>query len=92
MRLTLNAPEPAEPGAKKPLLDGDPRPNGGRNYFGRKIPAGRDAKGHVNSANAGLKSQLSAVVREQLLGELKGINVVDAAAIWARRALQQRTR
>jgi hypothetical protein len=83
----LNAPEPAEPGAKKPLLNGRTRPNGGRNHFGREIPAGRDAKEHVNSANAGLKSQLSAVLREQLLCELKEVNSVDAAAIWARRCL-----
>ena len=46
----LNAPEPAEAGAKKPLLNGRTRPNGGRKYFGRKIPADRDAKEHVNSA------------------------------------------
>ena len=83
----LNAPEPADAGGKKPLLNGRTRPNGGRNHFGRKIPAGRDAKEHVNSANAGLKSQLSAVLREQLLGELKEFNSVDAAAIWARRSL-----
>ena len=83
----LNAPEPAEAGAKKPLLNGPTQPNGGRKYFDRKIPAGRDVKGHVNSANAVLKSQLSAVLREQLLGELKEVNSVDAAAIWARRVL-----
>ena len=82
----LNAPEPAEPGGKKPLLNGRTRPNGGRNHFGRKIPAGRDAKEHV-IADAGLKSQLSAVLRDQLLGELKEVNSVDAAAIWARRSL-----
>ena len=34
-----------------------------------------------------LKSQLSAVLREQLLGQLKEVNSVDAAAIWARRIL-----
>jgi hypothetical protein len=82
----LNAPEPAEPGAKKPLLNGGTRPNGGRNHVWRKIPAGRGAKEHV-IADAGLKSQLSAVLREQLLGELKEVNSVDAAAIWARRSL-----
>jgi hypothetical protein len=47
------------------------RPNGGRKHFGRKILAGRDLKGGVVSANAGLKSQLSAVLREQLLSKLK---------------------
>ena len=83
----LNAPEPAEAGGKKPLLNGRTRPNGSRNHFGREIPAGRDAKDHVNSAKAGLKSQLSAVLRDQLLGELKEVSSVDAAAIWARRVL-----
>jgi hypothetical protein len=83
----LNAPEPAGAGAKKPLLNGRTRPNGGRNHVGRKIRAGREEKGRVNSANAVLKSQLSAVLREELLGELKEVNSVDAAAIWARRVL-----
>ena len=83
----LNAPEPAEAGAEKPLLNRRTRPNGGRKYFGRKISADRDSKEHVNSANARLKSQLSAVLRDQLLGELKEVNSVDAAAIWARRIL-----
>ena len=83
----LNAPELADAGGKKPLLNGQTRPDGGRNHVGRKIPAGRDEKGHVNSANAGLKSQLSAVLREQLLGDLKEVNSVDAAAMWARRIL-----
>ena len=83
----LNAPEPAEPVAKKSLLNGRTGPNGGRNHLERKIPAGRDAKEHVHSANAVLKSQLSAVLREQLLGELKEVNSADAAALWARRSL-----
>ena len=83
----LNVPGPAEGGAKKPLLNGRIRPNSGQNHFGRKIPAGRDAKEHFNSANAGLKNQLSAVLRNQLISELKDVKSVDAAAIWARRVL-----
>ena len=83
----LNAPEPAEAVAERPLLNARTRPNGGRKYFGRKIAADRAAKEHVNSANAGLKSQLSAVLRDQLINELKGVNSTDAAAIWARRIL-----
>ena len=59
------------------------RSNGGRKNYRQKIPADRK----VNSANAVLKSQLSAVLRDQLLGELKDIDSVDAAAIWARRIL-----
>src|SRR5262249_3691416 len=41
----------------------------------------------LNSANAILKGQLSAVLHDQLLGELKDVDSVDAAAIWARRIL-----
>src|ERR1700722_15214420 len=35
----LNAPEPAEPGAKKPLLNGRTRPNGGDGRLGQKPSA-----------------------------------------------------
>ena len=38
-------------------------------------------------ANAGLKSQLSAVLRDQLLGQLREVTSVDDAATWARRTL-----
>ena len=80
----LNATEPAEAGTKEPLQTG---PNGGRNHFGRKFAADRATKEHVSYANAVLKSQLSAVLRDQLLGGLKEVDSVDAAAIWARRIL-----
>ena len=83
----LSAPDPAEAAAEKPLLNPRTRPNGGRRYFGRKILADRATKEQVNSDNARLKSQLSAVLRDQLLGELKEVNSVDAAAVWARRIL-----
>jgi ERF superfamily len=78
----LNATEPADA-----LLNGRTRPNGDRKNYRRKIPADRNVKEHANSANAVLKSQLSAVLRDQLLGELKEVDSVDAAAIWARRIL-----
>ena len=83
----LNAPEPAEAGAKEPLRAGRTRPNAGRNHFGGRIPVDRATKEHYNSGNAGLKSQLSAVLRDQLLDELKEVDSVDASAIWARRIL-----
>ena len=83
----LSAPDPAEAAAEKPLLNPRSRSNGGRRYFGRRILADRATKEQVNSDNARLKSQLSAVLRDQLLGELKEVNSVDAAAIWARRIL-----
>ena len=58
----LNAPDPAEAAAEKPLLNPRTRSNGGRRYFGRKISADRATKEQVNSDNARLKSQLSAVL------------------------------
>ena len=83
----LNAPDPAGPTAVKPLLNPRSRSNGGQKYFGRKISADRATKEQVNSDNARLKSQLSAALCDQLLGELKEVNSVDAAAVWARRIL-----
>src|SRR5262249_55115840 len=87
MHPDLNAPDPAEAAAEKPLLNPRSRSNGGRRYFGRKISADRATKEQVNSDNARLKGELSTVLRDQLLGELKEVNSVDAAAIWARRIL-----
>ena len=75
----LNAPDPVEPAAEKPLLNPRTRSNGGRNHFGRMIPADRDVKEQVNSANVVLKGQLSAVLRDQLLDELKEVDSVDAS-------------
>ena len=78
----LNVPAPAEA-----LPNGRTRPNDERRNFRRKIPPDPNVNEHANSASAVLKSQLSAVLRDQLLGELKEVNSVDAAAIWARRIL-----
>jgi ERF superfamily len=77
----LNATGPAE--AERPPLSRRTRSNGGQKQFGRR--ADRDAQHH--SGNASLKSQLSAVLRDQLVGELKAVSSADAAAIWARRIL-----
>jgi hypothetical protein len=83
----LNTPERAEGAPAKPPLNRRPRSNGGRKNLEWKMPVNRAADEQVNSANAGLKSQLSAVLRDQLLGELKEVESVDAAALWARRIL-----
>jgi hypothetical protein len=77
----LNAAGPAE--AKKPPLNRRIGSNGGQNQFGRK--ADGDAQHHSDNAN--LKRQLSAVLRDQLVSELKALSSADAAAIWARRIL-----
>jgi hypothetical protein len=68
-------------------LKGQNRPNGDRKNYRREIAADRTAKEHANSDNSILRAQLSAVLRDQLLGELKEVNSVDAAAVWARRIL-----
>ena len=83
----LNPPGPEEPGPEKPLLNRRTRPNGGRKYFRREIPDDRGPKEEVGSANPRLRSQLSAVLRDQLISELKHVSSTDAAAIWARRIL-----
>ena len=82
----LNAPEPADAGAKATAEQGYPTERRPKSCVAARVPADRGAKEHV-IADAGLKSQLSAVLREQLLCELKEVSSVDAAAIWARRVL-----
>ena len=73
----LNAPEPAEAAAEQLPPNRRTGSDGGRKYFGRKISAARIANERVNSGNARLKSQLSAVLRDQLLGQLKEVSSVD---------------
>ena len=77
----LNTPEP--PKAEKPPLNAPARSTGEQKQWRRK--SDRVAQHH--SGNACLKGQLSAVLRDQLVGELKAISSADAAAIWARRIL-----
>ena len=79
----LDAPDLNATQSTEALLNARSRPNGGRRNYRQKIPADRK----LNSANAVLKGQLSAVLRDQLLGELKDVDSLDAAAIWARRIL-----
>ena len=82
----LNAPAPTEAGQEKPRPNGGSR--GGRKYWGqKKMLANRDANEDFNSANPRLKAQLSAVLRDQLMSELKDVKSVEDAALWARRIL-----
>jgi ERF superfamily len=83
----LDAPSQKDPGPERQLPNQPTRPNGGRNHFGRKTPNDLSPKEEVGSANPLLKSQLSAVLRDQLVSELRGVNSLDDAAIWARRIL-----
>ena len=83
----LNAPAPAQAGKEKPRSS-----NGGdrgvRKYWSqKKILANKEAREDVNSTNARLKGQLSAVLRDQLMSELKDVKSAEDAALWARRIL-----
>jgi hypothetical protein len=84
----LNAPDPTEVEKEKRPVAGRTGLNGSRKYpHPAKVPAGGEARQKVDSANPRLKGQLSAVLRDQLLGELKEVTSDDDAAIWARRIL-----
>jgi hypothetical protein len=80
----LNAPTPKEAGQEKPRPNGGNR--GGRKDWGqKKMLANRDA--NEVSTNPRLKAQLSAVLRDQLMSELKDVKSVEDATLWARRIL-----
>ena len=51
------------------------------------MPNNQGANDNLNSANPRLKAQLSAVLRDQLMSELKGVKSGEDAAIWAKRIL-----
>jgi hypothetical protein len=81
----LDAPDlnSAQPLKAEASLNGPTRSSGEQNQSKRNPD--RVAQSH--SGNARLKGQLSAVLRDELVGELKAIGSADAAAIWARRIL-----
>ncbi len=81
----LNALTPTEAGNKKPPSNGGS--GWDRKYWGRKKTEANRADDDFNSANPRLKAQLSAVLRDQLMSELKGVKSGEDAAIWARRIL-----
>ena len=79
----LNAPEPTQPDTKTPRSNGGSR--GAQKYWPQKrTQARRGADEDSHSANSRLKAQLSAVLRDQLMSELKGMKSAEDAAIWAR--------
>jgi hypothetical protein len=76
----LHVPAPADARIENPVPDGQTRPSGGKKHVGRKISANLEA-------SADLRGKLSAVLRDQLLSELKEVNSTEVAAVWARRIL-----
>jgi hypothetical protein len=82
----LNAPEPTQPDTKTPASNGGSR--GAQKYWDqKKTQAKLVPDGDSTSANSRLKAQLSAVLCDQLMSELKGMKSAEDAAIWARRIL-----
>jgi hypothetical protein len=81
----LNAPEPVRPTIERTVSTGRSRLNGGRSQASRKSFAGSAQTEDLKAAPSPLKDQLSAVLRDQLLGQLEGINSAEEAAIWAHR-------
>jgi ERF superfamily len=76
----LNAPERAEADTKRPPL--------GQKYRNqKKMPTNRAANDDSHCANPRLKARLSAVLRDQLMSELKRVKSGEDAAIWAKRIL-----
>jgi hypothetical protein len=82
----LNAAGPAEADNKRPCSIGGSRRRP-RYWDQKKSQANRATNERINSANTHLKAQLSAVLRDQLMTELKNVTSGEDAAIWARRIL-----
>jgi len=76
----LHVSAPGDARTENPTADGQTRLNGGKKHVGRKISANLEVK-------PDLRGKLSAVLRDQLLSELKEVNSTEAATVWARRIL-----
>jgi hypothetical protein len=86
----LNAPEPVRAIVERPMSTSRSPLNGGRSQAARKNFAAQTED--LKAAHPPLKDQLSAVLRDQLLGQLEGINSAEEAANWAHRILPAKNR
>jgi hypothetical protein len=82
----LNAPAPAGLTRKNQLTDYTGR-NGRQKNLARNGPANNFGSPTPSQVNPSLKGQLSAVLRDRLIGQLGEIDSSESAAIWARRIL-----
>jgi hypothetical protein len=85
----LDAPDliaPTTPASKQVRPTGNIRPNGGQREPRQQSSIERQKKA-VSGASEGLKQELSASLREQLLGQLLSISSPDEAANWAHRVM-----
>jgi hypothetical protein len=83
----LNGAELMERKVEKPPLNGRGRPQSGRKRPGLKVLPSGEIKEVIGSQNPHLKTKLSAVLRSQLVKDVKEIKSAESAAIWARRIL-----
>ena len=83
----LNAPTPTEASKEKPRSSNGGDRGVGKYWGQKKMLANQETKADVNSTNTRLKGQLSAVLRDQLMSELKDVKSAEDAALWARRIL-----
>jgi hypothetical protein len=81
----LHAPEPIDVQGANTASYG--RVNGGKAYVDQKPSVKPKVEPGATPANTGLRRKLSAMLRDQLLGEIEGLSSAEGAAVWARRAL-----
>ena len=83
----LNAPKPAETERETPPRHKRAWANRSRRFISRTMPTNTEVKPNPAPANAGLRKQLSAVLRDRLLDEVRAVTSAEGAAIYARRIL-----
>jgi ERF superfamily len=83
----LNAPNHLEPKLERPVPNGRGPLNGGGKRSDPNVLRSGEIKGDVAAAHPRLKRQLSIVLRDQLVNELRAITSAEEAALWARRIL-----
>jgi len=93
----LDAPDlvtpPIQPaGPQKPEPTSNGRLNGSHPHPAQSSAPSRDARVHSNVAEPTLAPEVSAQLRDRLLGELTALACGDDAALWAKRSLPQKNR
>jgi hypothetical protein len=83
----LHAAQPVDPRGADAVSHLRPRPNGGDAHLNQKPAAKWRTKPAPVVAGSGLRRKLSGTLRDQLLGDIEGLNTEERAAVWARRGL-----
>ncbi len=76
----------------EPSRSGNSRLNGGRVHSRQRPVARRESKLQSSPAEQPLGSEVSAALRDRLLGEISGLADGDEAALWAHRTLAQKNK